>query len=249
MLGQNAQGEIGVPRDEARERRNQGRIRPAVRILPDAEQVHAAGKHAEDDDRHIDGKDDADLLVHRQVVSEMRVIHAAAITIIAKPLRALGATSQNGINAIHYLDGSDNGLGQSPLLAPSVFNFFSPNFRQPGAVAQAGLYSPEFQITTETSVVGSLNFFSSLFNDEGYGGGASRLSINLGALQSLAAVPVSLVERIDALLFAYQMSTSTRTRLLQMVATLPGASDYDKRNRVKAALIVTAMSPDFVIQK
>ena len=164
-------------------------------------------------------------------------------------LRALGAASQNGINSIHYLDGADQALGQSPLLAPSVFSFFSPNFRQPGAVAKANLYSPEFQITTETSVVGSLNFFSSFFNDEGYGNGDSRLKLDLAPLQALAATPALLVDRLDALLFAYQMSATTRQRLLQMVGALPGTSAQERKSRVKAALIVTAMSPDFVIQK
>ncbi|MBX9793174.1 MAG: DUF1800 domain-containing protein, partial [Burkholderiaceae bacterium] len=76
-------------------------------------------------------------------------------------LRALGAKSQNGINSIHYLDSADNGLGQSPLLAPSVFNFYSPNFRQPGAIAKAGLYAPEFQITNESTVIGYANFMLS----------------------------------------------------------------------------------------
>ncbi len=164
-------------------------------------------------------------------------------------LRALDATSANGINSIHYLDGADQALGQSPLLSPSVFNFFSPNFRQPGAVARAGLYSPEFQITTETSVVGSLNFFSSFFNDEGYGNGDSRLKINLTPLQALAATPSALVDRLDALLFGYQMSATTRQRMLTMVSALPGATDSQRKRRVKAALIVTAISPDFVIQQ
>jgi len=116
-------------------------------------------------------------------------------------------------------------------------------------VAKAGLYSPEFQITTETSVVGSLNFFSSFFNNEGYGNGASRLALNLTPLQTLAATPAALVDRLDALLFAYQMTATTRTRLLQMVGALPGTSASQRKDRVKAALIVTAMSPDFVIQK
>ncbi len=164
-------------------------------------------------------------------------------------LRALGAKSQNGINSIHYLDGADQALGQSPLLSPSVFNFYSPNFRQPGAVAKAGLYSPEFQITTETSVVGSLNFFASFFNDEGYGNGASRLKLDLSPLVALAATPATLVDRLDALFFNYQMSASTRARLTQMITALPGSSNNDRERRVKAALIVTAISPDFVIQK
>jgi Protein of unknown function (DUF1800) len=164
-------------------------------------------------------------------------------------LRALGATSINGINDIHYLDSADNGLGQSPLLAPSVFNFFSPNFRQPGPVAKAGLYSPEFQITTETSVVGSLNFFSNFFNNGGYGNGDSRLTINLAPLQALAATPAELVDRIDALFFAYQMGATTRVRMLQMLGAMSGTSTDQLKRRVKAALIVTAISPDFVIQK
>ena len=137
-------------------------------------------------------------------------------------LRALGAKSQNGINSIHYLNGADQALGQSPLLSPSVFNFYSPNFRQPGTVAKAGLYSPEFQIATETSVVGSLKFFASFLNDEGGGSGDSRLKLDLTALQTLAATPTALVDRLDALSIAYQMSGSTRTRLTTMMGALPG---------------------------
>ena len=98
-------------------------------------------------------------------------------------------------------------------------------------------------------MVGSLNFFSSFFNNEGYGNGASRLVISLTALQTLAASPASLVDRLDALLFAYQMSATTRQRLLQMLGVLPGGSASERKDRVKAALIVTAISPDFVIQK
>ncbi|MBK6295026.1 MAG: DUF1800 domain-containing protein [Rhodoferax sp.] len=164
-------------------------------------------------------------------------------------LRALGARSSSGINAIHYLDSADDGLGQSPLLAPSVFNFFSPNFRQPGTVARAGLYSPEFQITTETSVVGSLNFFANLIHNGGYGWDDNRLVLNTKPLEALANDPVALVARIDALFFGYQMGASTRERMTRMLAAMPSGSDYQRKERVQAALIVTAMSPDYVIQK
>ena len=164
-------------------------------------------------------------------------------------LRALDARSSSGINAIHYLDSADDGLGQSPLLAPSVFNFFSPNFRQPGTVARAGLYSPEFQITTETSVVGSLNFFANLIHNGGYGWDDNRLVLNTKPLEALANDPVALVARIDALFFGYQMGASTRKRMTRMLAAMPSGSDYQRKERVQAALIVTAMSPDYVIQK
>jgi uncharacterized protein (DUF1800 family) len=164
-------------------------------------------------------------------------------------LRALQASNQSGIHAIHYLDSPDDGLGQSPLLAPSVFNFFSPNYRQPGAVANAGLVSPEFQITTETSVVGSLNFFYNFFENEGYGYGPHKLEISLDELQALAASPVALVNQLDAMLLGSQMESTLHDRLVQLVGAMPGDSQYDLRKRVKAALTLIAMSPDFVIQK
>ena len=48
-------------------------------------------------------------------------------------LRGLGARSANGLNSVHELDGSDNSLGQSPMLAPTVFNFYSFDYApQPG---------------------------------------------------------------------------------------------------------------------
>lgn len=165
-------------------------------------------------------------------------------------LRALRAKSQSGSNRIHYLDSADDGLGQSPLLAPSVFNFFSPNYRQPGALAAAGLVAPEFQITTETSVVGSLNFFARLINSEGYGGGENKLVLDLAPLQALASDPAALATRLDVLLFAGQMSTTTRARITSMLTAMPGGTSANNmKRRVKAALIVTAVSPDFVIQK
>ena len=167
----------------------------------------------------------------------------------ANYLRALGAKSKSGINAIHYLDSTDDGLGQSPLLAPSVFNFFSPNYRQPGAIARAGLYAPEFQITTETSVVGSLNFFANLVHNGGYGWGDHRMELDTKPLEALAGEPTALVDRLNALFFDYQMGASTRERLQRMLGAMPLGSDKDRKRRVQAALIVTALAPDFVIQK
>ena len=42
--------------------------------------------------------------------------------------------------------------------SPTVFNFFTPDYSAPGAIAAAGLKSPEFEITTETTVVTTTNY-------------------------------------------------------------------------------------------
>lgn len=49
-------------------------------------------------------------------------------------------------------------LGQSPQRAPSVFNWFLPDYTVPGALAQAGLFAPELQIATESSEVARINY-------------------------------------------------------------------------------------------
>lgn len=161
----------------------------------------------------------------------------------ANLMRGLGARSANGLNAIHALDGSDRSLGQSPLLAPTVFNFFQPGYTQAGPIQQAGLVAPEFQITTETTVVGGLNFFAGVIKSGGYGGGDARLKLDYAPWLALAADPAALVQRLDLVFFNGQMSATTRGRLLDMLRAI-GATE----NRVKAALILTSLAPDFVIQ-
>lgn len=49
-------------------------------------------------------------------------------------------------------------IGQSPQRAPSVFNWFLPDFVKPGAMAENGLFAPELQISTESNDVAKINF-------------------------------------------------------------------------------------------
>ena len=168
----------------------------------------------------------------------------------AQLLRALNAKSATGRNHIHYLDGADDALGQSPLLAPSVFNFYSPFYRPAGPLANAGLAAPEFQITSETTVVGSLNFFASVIHSGGYGWDDSRLVLDYLPLMPLAgADAAALIDRLDLLLFDLQMTAATRSRLTTLLKALPGVSTNEREQRVKSALLVALMSPDHVIQK
>jgi len=161
-------------------------------------------------------------------------------------LRGLNATSPTGRNKIWYLDDADEGLGQSPLLAPSVFNFFSPNYRQPGPLAAANLVAPEFQITTETSMVGQLNFFAKLVKNASYGSGDTKLTMNLDALNTLAADPVKLVDALNLQFMNGLMTANTRSVMLNKLAAMPASKPVD---RTKAALTLLSLSPEFAIQK
>jgi len=164
----------------------------------------------------------------------------------ANYLRGLNATSPTGRNRIWYLDSADGGLNQSPLLSPSVFNFFSPNYRQPGPLSAAGLVAPEFQITTETSLVGGLNFFSKLVRNGSYGSGETKLTLDYAPLIALAADPAAVADRLNLLFFNGAMGAATRAAL---VTAMGGIAATKPGDRVKAALLLMALSPEFVIQK
>jgi uncharacterized protein (DUF1800 family) len=82
--------------------------------------------------------------------------------------RAFGGVSPD--NRRWFGDNFPSSFLQRPLGAPSVFNFYEPDYQQPGAIRDANLYSPEFQIINETTVMNSANqLFSRVCR--GYGGG------------------------------------------------------------------------------
>lgn len=56
------------------------------------------------------------------------------------------------------IDSLRTNLGQSPLDAPTVFNWFYPDFTVPGKLSQAGLFAPEMQTTTESAEIAKINF-------------------------------------------------------------------------------------------
>jgi uncharacterized protein (DUF1800 family) len=61
---------------------------------------------------------------------------------------------------------------QRPHGAPSVFNFYEPDYQQPGAIAAANLYSPEFQIINENTSMLAANDMLRRFC-AGWGGGTN----------------------------------------------------------------------------
>ncbi len=164
-------------------------------------------------------------------------------------LRALGAHSIETSSPMADHSNPAELRHHTALAAPSVFNFFSTPQRPADAVAATDVLPTTNPLDHEAAVVGSLRYFSSLIKNEGYRWGSCRLSLNLKPLVSLAAMPAMLVDRLDALLFACQMAANTRQRLVQMLGTMPQKSEWNLKKRVQAALMVIALSPDFVVQK
>jgi uncharacterized protein (DUF1800 family) len=145
-------------------------------------------------------------------------------------------------------------FGQGPNRSPSVFNFFLPDYRRPGEITTLGLYSPEFQITTETFITRAANEFFSFTERQHLGSGFSCSNCILAdfrPFQPLAASPATLVDALNGVLMSGQMSAAMRTTLINYLTTLPNTGSNDPGGRVRTweAVQLIMTSPEYVVQK
>ncbi|HET6546163.1 MAG TPA: DUF1800 family protein [Rhodanobacteraceae bacterium] len=149
--------------------------------------------------------------------------------------------------------------GEAPLRSPSVFNFFKPDFAQPGEIAGRGLSSPEFQILVDTMAVATPNdLFHQIFcyyvgSDRCWDSeDADTLQMDYTGDAELAAADLAaLIDRYDTLLMAGQMSPFMRNVLVTRLDALD-IDDFGAdlgRVRVQHALYLIFNSPEYSIQK
>lgn len=151
-------------------------------------------------------------------------------------LRTFHAFTNSGAFYV-WLD--QDSFGEVPLQSPTVFNFFTPDYSVPGAIAQNGLRSPEFQITTETTVVEQANDIYSAIYEADY-------PLNLDLEISLANNPAALTDHLNALLMSGNMSPEMRQVLIDTITAIPTDNPEE---RAQTALYLVMNSPEYVIQK
>jgi uncharacterized protein (DUF1800 family) len=163
--------------------------------------------------------------------------------------RASKANSANGQWKLGNQSDPASRLGQSPLRSPSVFNFYRPGYVPPNTtIAIATKVAPEFQITTESSVAGYLNFMQSAISTTSGVSGTDILP-NYGAWLPLATDANALIAELNLVLAAGQLPASRATLIRDAVTSMASASDTDKRRRVHAALLLTLAAPDYLVMK
>jgi uncharacterized protein (DUF1800 family) len=159
--------------------------------------------------------------------------------------RAFGVRTNEEIWRLGDLSNPATGLGQSPMRSPSVFNFYRPGYVPPGGgIASAQLTAPEFQITTDTSVPGYVNFVQRMLTNPPQG-----ISFDYAGVLALAGDPAALVAHLNLELANEAMGTATRDEITAAVAALPAVTDPQKLARVRAAIVMTMAAPEFVVQK
>ena len=185
-------------------------------------------------------------------------------------MRAIGVQSRTGRYLLPVTDDPGRSLGQAPLKAPSVFNFFRPGYVPPNTeTARARLVAPEMQLMHETSVAGYVNFIRDiLFAGIGAHGFENtettsdvHFSFNLDENDPwlrLADQPGSLVARLNRLLTYDTLPSHVTSRITSALSSIDYKTSAppsyqqvrDTRlTRLRSAILMVASSPTFLVQR
>lgn len=167
---------------------------------------------------------------------------------LANWMRAFDVKSESGLFRIWNLEDPVSSLGQNPFRAPSVFNWYRPDYAPPGSVAERGLAAPEFQITHETTMTGYANFIAHVV-ERGMDQGIHRLYPAYSAELALADRPDALLDRLSLLFTNNQMTAATRTLISGAISSASGDDTRAKERRIHIAVSLTMLSPDYLVQR
>ena len=159
---------------------------------------------------------------------------------------------------IHNLEDPIDSIGQNPLRAPSVFNWYRPDYSPPGVILAKGLVAPEFQIAHETTVTGYTNFIThaadistesarEIFRS--YGPVDEFLAGDVSAELALANNPDALIDRLNLLLLYGRITPALRATVKLAINNIALADNRGRDSRVATATALIMASPQFVVQK
>jgi uncharacterized protein (DUF1800 family) len=161
-------------------------------------------------------------------------------------LRQLGASSPDGFYANTGFFVQQQ-LQQHPLSAPSVFNFYLPDYQPIGEIAAAGLVAPEFQITNASSVVALANVLQAAvlgdFVNDLREPPFSAAALDFDPWVAVADDVDALLERMDSVFTYGTLSAATRSAIGDAARQID-----DPLLRARVALYLLLISPDYAVE-
>ena len=142
--------------------------------------------------------------------------------------------------------GAANGLGQQPLRAPSVFNFFRPGFvPSAGSFDSDGMVSPEMQIVDEVTTIGWVNRLARTLKQSTGG-----ITLDFEDLELLSGDPEALVDEVARRLCPGRLAPETRaTAIRALDRTRLEPIELQQRERAIGAVVLLAASTDFIYER
>jgi uncharacterized protein (DUF1800 family) len=152
----------------------------------------------------------------------------------------------------------DAALGEAPFRAPSVFNFFPPDYPLP---LSDGLLSPPSKLMTLSNIMSRHNLIydwtingdqgsRSEYNPQATIAGATGTQPDWTSWEAFGTDTEALLDRIDLLLFNKTMSGAQRTALRTAVTAITNTNAQTQaRRRAQTALYIAATSPQFQVDR
>ncbi|MEE9334968.1 MAG: DUF1800 domain-containing protein [Granulosicoccaceae bacterium] len=140
-------------------------------------------------------------------------------------------------------------LQQAPLRSPTVFNFFRPEFSQPGEIADSGMVSPELQILDENSIITiTSRLAASVLYSNNYNSNPNtkRITINIDREMQLEPDPDALIEHLNNVLLGGQMSEGLKQEVQLLMASRTNKNSASLR--VVEAIFLIVSSPESSVQ-
>jgi len=160
-----------------------------------------------------------------------------------------------------------NALGQSPLQAPSVFNFFRPGYVPPNtSLASMQYTAPEFQLVNESTTASYINYLEDILvngiwvrapelitspSDKTATDGFD-IAPDYTAEMNLAGNAPALFARLNLLLCAGQLSDATLKDMINVFVvdkTNSASNDISKRSYVAKAIMFVMCCAEYLVQK
>lgn len=158
------------------------------------------------------------------------------------------------------LDDFANKIGQGPLQARSVFNFFRPDHSPNGTLNSLGLKAPEFQIINENTYVGLSNLLYYMVTEFSDANGISDevdvvsddfAKLDLNYVTTLAQNHEDLLNYLSLTLLNNKMTTTLKNILLEHLnqdGVFPDGVD-GQFVRAREAILLIISSPEYLIQQ
>lgn len=158
-------------------------------------------------------------------------------------------------------------LGQAPLCAPSVFNFYRPGYVPSNSLFAAQtrvstigsatytthLVAPEAQITNGLTMTAYADFMASAIDPDVGVGGVGHIISDYAEWEA-AAVGVNeqldpMLDRMGLVLCGGVFSGATRAIVRDRLNTLPFETVEQRKIRVQVAILLIMISPDYLVQQ
>ena len=157
-------------------------------------------------------------------------------------VRMLGA-STDGV----YLARAASGMSQSVFAAPTVFNFYPPDYAAPGTA----LEGPPFGIFDASTALNRGNFVNTLLSSAGSApdssiAEATGTKLDITPWQLLAVDTERFLDKLNLLFFNARMPDKVRAVLRDAMNSY---SATDTANRARTALYLAANAPQFQIER